>query len=143
MWSEAAEGAYRWRQTASTVLLQLHVLPDYVTSAKQLVVTVEPYTLRVIEQSSGDLLFEADLARGIIPEDSTWVLVKPDNAAAAAAAGRSCSGSGGRSVGLTAAAASALVPAARGVLDSGSGSGSNGCHILFELSKMNLELYAR
>lgn len=172
VWFESADGAYRWRQTASTILLQLHALPDYITSAKQLSVTIEPYTLRVQEKppgphmaqslklaqgqaggpdyhlgqasgqpgpqsASGELLFEAELARGIVPEDSTWVFVRPEKHSA-----RRSSGTSGSSGGWTAA----IVPAANagGLVGSSDGiRGGTGRHILFELIKMNLELYER
>jgi hypothetical protein len=182
-WYEAADGLYRWRQTASTVLLQLHVLPDDVYTSKQLRVSIEPYTLRVEERGSGELLFEADLARGILPGDSTWTLVQPDGTAVAAAAsavvGVGHDGGGSSRVGAlgtydkhhsiasipaaaavaasgptaallpasaaTMATAAALValPGGAGTISSSSSGGGSGRHILFELTKMNWELYQR
>lgn len=136
MWYEAPDAAYRWRQTASRVLLQLHALPDHITTAKQLKVTIKPFTLRVQEHTSGsepELLFEAQLARGVVPEDSTWVFVR-------AAAWRPA-GSNGSSGSNAAVVSAALVPAANGVVSAFTG--RQGCYILFELTKMNLELYER
>lgn len=210
VWFESADGAYRWRQTASTILLQLHALPDYITSAKQLSVTIEPYTLRVQEKhpdshvvqslklahgragvpdhhqgqaggpelhwghaggtdhdlglgriqaqtdgphhhldqtpgqpgpasASGELLFEAELARGIVPEDSTWVFVKPDKHVKVGSGG---GGFGSSGAGWTAAMVPATVVGSA-LLGSSGGSSGSGCHVLFELTKMNLELYER
>lgn len=189
VWFESSDGAYRWRQTASSVLLQLHALPDHITAAKQLSVSIEPHALRVHEKGNpsaqgeggsraaaaagagaaeanaeatpaaaalpevagqvcqpvGELLFEAELARAIVPEDSTWVFVRPEQqqqqqrrAAPAAAAAPGGGSSGGSNA--SAATVAALVPSA----NSGTSNSSNsGCHVLFELTKMNLELYER
>jgi hypothetical protein len=139
VWCEAADAAYRWRQTAGTVLLQLYALPDHITAAKQLKITIEPFMLRVQEHikfSGSDvvLLFEAQLARGVVPEDSTWVFVRP----AASSMKRPAAGNSGSSGPV---ASAALVPAADGVISALTG--CQGCHILFELTKMNLELYER
>jgi hypothetical protein len=197
VWFESTDGSYRWRQTARSVLLQLLALPDHITGAKQLSVSIEPYTLRVHQRALpltgeghqvfpfrgesdvpagsdpqppgqalggqvglnpaqgrggirgaeaagqvcqlGELLFEAQLVRAIVPEDSTWVFVRPEQQRRAAAAAASGGGSS------AAAVSTALVPSANGGSNSSSSSSSSssGCYILFELTKMNLELYER
>jgi hypothetical protein len=140
VWYEASDAAYRWRQTASTVLLQLHALPDHIMTSKQLRVTIEPLVLRVEElQAHGqpELLLEAQLARAVVPQDSTWVFVRA--AAGRPAAGRS--GNSGSSGSSAAVGSAALVPAAGGVVSALIG--GQGCHVLLELTKMNLELYER
>lgn len=147
VWYEAADGAYRWRQTSSTVFLQLHALPDSITTAKELTVTIAAFSLRVLEQCSGELLFEAELARGIVPEGSTWVFVKPERRARGSSSSSSrdrgtagVAATGSRSSGLSAGALMLTSTAAVGLTSS---TAVNGQHILFELSKMNLELYER
>lgn len=206
VWFESSDGAYRWRQTASSVLLQLHALPDHITAAKQLSVSIQPYALRVHEKGNpsgenqmgprgdsdvkprggfesdvepqpgqavqpgrglgqvdglnlaqgegsraagvmgqvcqpvGELLFQAELARAIVPEDSTWVFVRPEQQQRRAA-GTAAPG-GGSSGGSVEAAVAALVPSAN-IGSSSSSSSNSGCHVLFELTKMNLELYER
>lgn len=154
VWFEAAEGAYRWRQTASTVLLQLHAIPDTITSAKQLSVSIGAQHLRVEQQGSGELLFEAQLSRSIIPQDSSWEFVKSDdnNSRPAASSSSSSSGGAGR-LGLAPAggdvqhlllASAGCAATAQLVSSSSPGSSSSSSHhILFDLAKMNLELYAR
>lgn len=163
--------------------MQLHALPDDISSAKQLLVTIEPYALTVKRRgakqptacltsngenvyvaaskdrsadspgsdehassmldacgtsssSQGELLFEAELARGIVPEDSTWVLMRPDKQRNGGSGGTSSNGRGGS------AAAGALLQLGAGVAFS-SREKSDGCYIMFELEKMNLELYER
>lgn len=155
VWFEVADGAARWRQTAGSVIVQLHVLPPHVTRARQLAVSLEPRAMRVWERAPersqqdadggsaassivqgfrepGLLLFEAPLARAIVPEESTWELVEPPGGARRvprqpAQAGALALSGGALAAVVGAGAATASTPRCH--------------HLLLELAKLNLELF--
>ncbi|KAF8055469.1 TTC28 [Scenedesmus sp. PABB004] len=117
-WCQPADLPLRWRQTAGTVLVQLHGLPASVTSARQLRVALAPCRLAVALAASGEVLLEGELTRGIAPDASTWTLESPPPRPSVPAG----------PAGGCAALAAAPGGAGEGVL-------------LLELTKLNLELY--
>lgn len=48
-------------------------LPPGVT-AKMLRVTIQPYQVEVRHRVTGEVYLEGDLERGVVPEDSCWVM---------------------------------------------------------------------
>lgn len=94
MWYQAADLPIRWRQTASEVHLQLLNIPPHVNSARQLTVTLEPYSIRVAHKTTGEVYLAGEFARGVVPEESTWTFSK---ATGIGIAMNSSSSGGGRS----------------------------------------------
>jgi hypothetical protein len=55
------------------VKVLLTSLPPGVT-AKMLRVTIQPYQVEVRHRVTGEVYLEGDLERGVVPEDSCWVM---------------------------------------------------------------------
>eukprot|EP00879_Flechtneria_rotunda_P021872 GHRR01023067.1.p1 GENE.GHRR01023067.1~~GHRR01023067.1.p1 ORF type:complete len:293 (+),score=96.18 GHRR01023067.1:832-1710(+) len=161
VWYESLDHSYRWRQTAGEVQLQLLNMPDTVTSAKQLNVAIEPYNIRVLDRCTGEVYLDAELARGLVPEDSTWTFCTPSAAAGSNAAAAtkhlpaiaqqamadtnhpSLTKQHSRSLGPgSGSQAMVVVPAPATSIQDASGAVGEGRMQLY-LAKMNLELYER
>lgn len=145
IWYQCSDLPIRWRQTASEIQIQLLNIPNSVTSAKELKVIFEPYNITVSNTVTKEIYLEGELARGVIPEDCTWILTNSTSAAAGSSRpSTSCTAaadqqSSGTQL-IAAAAAGPLLPAAAAVAGGpvyGEG------RLILHLTKMNLELYER
>jgi hypothetical protein len=127
------------------VLVQLLELPSSITTARQLSVTLEPYSVRVKQRATGQVLLQGELARGIVPKDSTWTFSPPQNSNSHTSSRASnispvratdCSSSsdGAAVAGVVACAVDSSLAAAE---QFGEG------RLLLQLTKLNLELYER
>jgi hypothetical protein len=128
------------------VLVQLLDLPCSITSARQLAVIIEPYTIRVERKATGQVLLQGQLARGIVPEDSTWTFTPPPknsqtsnitNNSSSSSSSSSSSGVGAAAAGLVACAVGSNAVEIAAAEQYGEG------RLLLLLTKLNLELYER
>ncbi|KAF6255278.1 hypothetical protein COO60DRAFT_1627589 [Scenedesmus sp. NREL 46B-D3] len=69
VWYQQADLPLRWRQTAGEVLVQVLELPGTVASARQLTVTLEPYSIRVQHKTTGQLKVAAQHAAAAAAEE--------------------------------------------------------------------------
>jgi hypothetical protein len=120
------------------VMVQLLELPSSITAARQLSVTLEPYTIRVEHKTTGQVFLQGELARGIVPEDSTWTFSPPPNSNSHASSRASNSSSSSSDAAATAGVVACAVHSnAAAVEEFGEG------RLQLQLTKLNLELYER
>jgi hypothetical protein len=126
--------------TLAQVLIQLLSLPPSITSSRQLSVTFEPYSIRVQAKTTGEVFLQGELARGIVPEDSTWTFIPVPQSSSSSSSSRGVSSvtasSGGGGAGAVVCTAGSTAVAA---VTAEYGEGK----LLLQLAKMNLELYGR
>jgi hypothetical protein len=123
------------------VLLQLLRLPDSITSARQLSVTLEPCSIRVQHKTTGEVFLQGELARGIVPEDSTWTFTPPPHPSSSSNSSSNTSLAAGSSA--VVAAGAVVCAAASSTVAAAAAEGYGEGRLLLQLAKMNLELYER
>jgi hypothetical protein len=122
------------------VLVQLLELPSSITTARQLSITLEPYSIRVEHKTTGQVFLQGELARGIVPEDSNWTFSPPpDSKSHTSSRASNRSSSGNSSDGAVTAGAVACAVTCNVAAPEGYGEG----RLLLQLTKLNLELYER
>lgn len=71
VWTELLDRSCRWRQTGSEILIQALTVPKD-TRPRDLLVTFQPYSMKVASKVTGEVYLEGQLERGVVPEECWW-----------------------------------------------------------------------
>lgn len=72
VYAQLCDSSLRWRQSSDEVKIVLLTVPPGLKASKDLVVEVLPDFVKCANKASGDVYFEGQLCRGVIPEQSLW-----------------------------------------------------------------------